>query len=101
MISDIRLSIEIFTKSAKKRLNGALQMQKKNTQYRGLAQVNNWAKLKFAAMNLKKLANWKWRGRIHSLFFILYMPETRLPLNALAGFFDGLNLLFYPNRWVF
>ena len=27
------------------------------TQYRGLAQVTNWVKLKFAAMNLKELAN--------------------------------------------
>ena len=26
------------------------------TQYRGLTQVTNWVKLKFAAMNLKKLA---------------------------------------------
>ena len=33
------------------------------TQYRGLAQVTNWVKLKFAAMNLKKLATWKWNGR--------------------------------------
>ena len=30
------------------------------THYRGLAQVTNWVKLKFAAMNLKKLAVWKW-----------------------------------------
>lgn len=29
------------------------------TQYRGLAQVTNWVKLKFTAMNLKKLATWK------------------------------------------
>ena len=29
------------------------------TQYRGLAQVTKWVKLKFAAMNLKKLALWK------------------------------------------
>ena len=29
------------------------------TQYRGLAQVTDWMKLKFAAMNLKKLAMWK------------------------------------------
>lgn len=29
------------------------------TQYRGLIQVSNWVKLKFAAMNLKKLAMWK------------------------------------------
>ena len=33
------------------------------TQYRGLAQVTNWSKLKFAAMNLKKLATWKWNDR--------------------------------------
>lgn len=32
------------------------------TQYRGLAQVTNWVKLKFAAMNLKKLAG----GRLNS-----------------------------------
>ena len=32
------------------------------TQYRGLAQVPNWVKLKFAAMNLKKLAGWLWMG---------------------------------------
>ena len=32
------------------------------TQYRGLAQVSNWVKLKFAAMNLKKLAGWLWMG---------------------------------------
>lgn len=31
------------------------------TLYRGLTQVTNWVKLKFAAMNLKKLATWKWR----------------------------------------
>lgn len=29
------------------------------TQYRGLAQVSKWVRLKFAAMNLKKLAIWK------------------------------------------
>jgi hypothetical protein len=27
-----------------------------------LAQVTNWVKLKFAAMNLKKLATWKWKA---------------------------------------
>ena len=31
------------------------------TLYRGLAQVSKWVRLKFAAMNLKKLANWKSR----------------------------------------
>ena len=42
-------------------------MQKKHgiryTQYRGLVQVTNWVKLKFAAMNLKKLATWKWKQK--------------------------------------
>lgn len=33
------------------------------TQYRGLAQVAKWVKLKFAAMNLKKLATWRWNDR--------------------------------------
>lgn len=32
------------------------------TQYKGLTQVTNWVKLKFAAMNLKKLATWKWKA---------------------------------------
>ena len=45
------------------------------TQYRGLAQVRNWVKLKFAAMNLKKLANWKWRERISFLVFALFYPQ--------------------------
>ena len=31
------------------------------TPYRGLAAVTAWVKLKFAAMNLKKLALYKWR----------------------------------------
>ena len=39
------------------------------TQYRGLAQVTNWVKLKFVAMNLKKLATWKWRNLLPSLCY--------------------------------
>mgnify|MGYP003392609801 FL=1 len=31
------------------------------TPYTGLAQVTNWVRLKFASMNLKKLAKWKWK----------------------------------------
>ena len=44
------------------------------TQYRGLAQVSNWVKLKFAAMNLKKLARWLWRENSASLFMFLFWP---------------------------
>lgn len=39
------------------------------TLYRGLTQVTNWVKLKFAAMNLKKLAIRKWKEGLCSLFF--------------------------------
>ena len=52
------------------------------TQYRGLAQVTNWVKLKFAAMNLKKLATWKWKECFIPWFFQfppLNALETRFP----------------------
>lgn len=38
------------------------------TPYRGLAQVENWVRLKFACMNLKKLAIHKWRNCL--LFYV-------------------------------
>ena len=41
------------------------------TLYRGLAQVSNWVRLKFAAMNLKKLARWKAK-RLSTLSFLLF-----------------------------
>ena len=43
------------------------------TQYRGLAQVTNWVKLKFVAMNLKKLATWKWRNLLSSFRFAVFL----------------------------
>ena len=45
------------------------------TQYRGLAQVTNWVKPKLAAMNLKKLADWKWNGLSRLLLFRFLYPE--------------------------
>ena len=45
------------------------------TQYRGLAQVTNWVKLKFAAMNLKKLATWKWRDLLSSFRFAVFFAH--------------------------
>ena len=44
------------------------------TQYRGLNQVSNWVTLKYAAMNLKKLALWKAKSfcaLFQNLFFTL------------------------------
>ncbi len=32
------------------------------THHRGLARVRNWVRLKYAAMNLKKLAEWSWKN---------------------------------------
>jgi len=32
------------------------------TYLRGLGAVSKWVKLKFAAMNLKKMAIWKWKS---------------------------------------
>lgn len=53
------------------------------TQYRGLAQVTKWVKLKFAAMNLKKLAKWKWNTLNCSFFPFLFAPHyTENPVAA-------------------
>ena len=84
------------------------------TQYRGLAQVTNWVKLKFAAMNLKKLATWKWNcrhpapdggnrtrlGKKYSCYFDIFPffrsclhAKNLLWLNCHSRFFDKLK---YP-----
>ena len=39
------------------------------TSYRGLKRVSMWVRLKYAAMNLKKLAMWKWKA-VHRQFFV-------------------------------
>ena len=61
------------------------------TPYRGLAQVSNWVRLKFAAMNLKKFAKRKWRYSVHftlSAIFacvsVLSIDNTKTPVCALA-----------------
>ena len=50
------------------------------TPYTGLAQVTNWVRLKFATMNLKKLAKWKWKrnNTPSKLFdFIVFLIKTK------------------------
>ena len=46
------------------------------THHRGLARVKSWVRLKYAAMNLKKLAEWSWNNSffhlITSLFSAIY-----------------------------
>jgi len=46
------------------------------THHRGLARVTNWVKLKYAAMNLKKLARWMAKTAHFSLFYRFFAPYT-------------------------
>ena len=70
------------------------------TPYRGLSQVTNWVRLKFAAMNLKKFAIHRW-NRTHkhtpftqiSLIFSVFITKT-LNLFRSLGFFYRLNPRF-------
>lgn len=38
------------------------------THHRGLANVTRWVRLKYAVMNLKKLANWSWKNSVFAYF---------------------------------
>ena len=46
------------------------------TQYRGLTQVTNWVRLKYAAMNLKKLATWEWNNSLFAALFSTFYPAN-------------------------
>ena len=51
------------------------------TQHRGLARVSSWVRLKFAAMNLKKLAVWSWNNSVFRLLFFIFRPDyERTPI---------------------
>ncbi len=45
------------------------------THHRGLAAVTRWVKLKYAAMNLKKLAIWSWNNSIFFNIFALFTSK--------------------------
>ena len=47
------------------------------THHRGLAAVTRWVRLKFAAMNLKKLANWSWKNSFFRLIFAYCFPNCK------------------------
>ena len=68
------------------------------TRYTGLAQVTNWVRLKFAAMNLKKFAIRKWEDThillqilIFPLFFVQNRFKTPVLPDTKLGFLDGLK----------
>lgn len=46
------------------------------THHRGLTRVTQWVRLKYAAMNLKRLAVWMWKERFSSLFFVFFAPTS-------------------------
>jgi transposase len=48
------------------------------TQHRGLAAVKKWICLKYAAMNLKKMAVWAWKGSNYPLNYLLDHIRTVL-----------------------
>lgn len=52
------------------------------THHRGLTAVTRWVKLKYAAMNLKKLANWSWNS---SVSFTLWRVFAVLYRNTLVS----------------
>ena len=61
-------------------------------------------KLKFAAMNLKKLAKWKWRASLFLHTFLIFgLKYTKNPVRPVAytGFFDRLRLRLYDRRSLF
>ena len=43
--------------------------------HRGLAAVTRWVRLKYAAMNLKKLANWSWNNSFFSQILLVFCPQ--------------------------
>ena len=47
------------------------------THHRGLARVSAWVRLKYTAMNLKKLAQWSWKSSIFALIFVCCHPNYR------------------------
>ncbi len=44
------------------------------THHRGLAAVGRWVRLKYAAMNLKKIANWSWSNSICNTILAIIFP---------------------------
>ena len=67
-------NISFIIKNMEKELGVALFIRDNKgmryTQYRGLAKVKMELTLLFGCMNLKKMANWKWKNRHLSLFFV-------------------------------
>ena len=45
------------------------------THHRGLIAVTRWVRLKFAAMNLKKMAIWSWNNSLRHFFILVFTTK--------------------------
>lgn len=63
------------------------------TRLRGLAQVTKWVKLKFACMNLKKMAVWMW-DKTHTFLFYTQFSVKMRKLVKKSGIFKSENTTF-------
>ena len=70
------------------------------THHRGLARVTSWVRLKYAAMNLKKLAEWSWNNSFFHLIASLFLLKSPLSPNENRDFFDKLKMR-HPYGWRF
>ena len=64
------------------------------THHRGLTAVTRWVRLKYAAMNLKKMALWEWENFHFHLFFLIFnCIDTKTPvfIKGKQGLFDRLK----------
>ncbi len=53
------------------------------THHRGLTAVTRWVRLKYAAMNLKKLANWSWKNSLFREIIAIILPcNAKTPVFA-------------------
>ena len=53
------------------------------THHRGLTAVTRWVRLKYAALNLKKLANWSWKNSLFREIIAIILPcNAKTPVFA-------------------
>ena len=69
------------------------------TPYRGLNAVTNWVRLKFAAMNLKKLALWKAKSKKHTSNNFVFLTFIRFRLQYLKPNFSFRGNWAFSTGW--
>ena len=87
VLSSTTCKITILTCLCRRKRKHAMRY----THHRGLARVTSWVRLKYAAMNLKKLAEWSWNNSFFHLIaslFLLFMLKSPLSPNENRDFFD-------------